>query len=136
MRSKLFIVVYLILALAGLVSAATYYLTFKSESYVVDNHITISPKNHEFNISAGGYHIKQIEISNNGNDRDIYFEYTVEGPSPDKVHVSFHRQNGTKISSSNKLHIKNGETVSVNVHYSVDDDAEKGKYTIYIEIRE
>jgi len=139
MRSKIAILIYMALVLAGLFSAATYFFTFKTELNVLRNDVSVTPKTHTFSATAGSHHVEQINITNTGKAKDIYFEVTVEGPSPDKIDVSFHRQNGTPITSSNRLHLENGTatpySVLVNVHFEIDEDAEEGKYTVYIDAK-
>jgi len=66
----------------------------------------------------------------------LYFDYIVEGNSPDKISVEFHRINESSITASNKLAIPAKGEVKVNVHIDIEEDVELGGYTVYIMAKE
>jgi hypothetical protein len=124
-----------ILLLVGISAAATYYFSFKATVTVIEANLTVSPQTHTVSVSKGMIHVKTFKVTNKGSAISIYFEDTIEGPSPDEIDVSYRDVYGNSITSSNKLYIPGGSIVDVNMHIDVDEDAATGKYIIIVEAR-
>ncbi|WP_230972326.1 DUF4832 domain-containing protein [Archaeoglobus neptunius] len=135
-RKHMPVILMLILALAG-VSATMVYFSSKITVDILPNDMKVSPSSFSLDIAAGGHYVKKITIKNYGKERRVYFEDTVEGTDPTKIDISYHREDGTSISSSNRLLIPAGNRdnpseITINVHIDVDEDAPSGSYSIFI----
>ena len=131
----------LVLLFSGAALAAIYHFSVEVEVTIQEANLTVTPESFTASISKGTTYIRDVNIRNSGGAASIYFEYTVEGPDPDSITVTFHDVHGNSISSSNKLSVpagsqENPAEVTVNVHVKVKDDAVPGEYTIYIQAKE
>jgi len=133
-------IVLLLLIIAG-VSGATVYFSFKGSVNVIEDYIDVSPSTFSINVAQGAHYVKKVTVKNYGNERQIYFEEVVEGPSNKAIRVSYHTEDGTSIYSSKKLQLPAGtqdnpSIVNVNVHIDVDKSATPGSYSIYVYARD
>ncbi|AEA46512.1 hypothetical protein [Archaeoglobus veneficus] len=130
----------LVFVVMGTAMAAVYYFSLESDVKVSETNLSVSPGSFSVTVAKGASYVRTVTIENTGESADIYFEKVVEGPDPDAISVSFHDIYGNSISSSNKLNVPAGSDespsqVKVNVHISVDEDAEEGEYTVYIQAK-
>ncbi len=129
------LLIFLTLVATG--AAAYVYFSVKASVTVFESSISISPKSFSVNVAKGGHYVRELTIVNTGGEAEVYFDEIVEGPQSDAIDVSYHRSDGSSITSTNKLLIPAGSEdnpakVKINVHVSVDEDAAEGEYTIYI----
>lgn len=140
MRAKLGIVLlYLILVAVGI--GATIYFNIKGSVEVIEGNITVSPQSFSVDLAKGVEYIKKITVKNYGPEICVHFEDVVEGPSPNKIDVSYKDENGNSIYSTKKLCLPEGSkdnpsNTTVNVHLDVDKNAEEGEYSVYIFVRD
>lgn len=132
------VLLYLILVGVGL--GATVYFNIKGNIEVVEGNVTISPASFSVDLAKGVEYVKQITVKNYGPQACVYFEEVVEGPSPKEIDVSYKDEQGNSIYSSKKLCIPDGSSdnpsnTTVNVHIHVKENAELGRYSVYIFLR-
>ena len=125
----------LLLAIVGS-SAAYVYFSVKMTVEVFGANVDVSPKSFSISVAKGGYYVREITVTNYGGEKEIYFEGVVEGPDSDAIDISFHRKDGSKISSRSKLTVpaanQTPAEIKVNVHIKVKDDAVNGSYVVYV----
>ncbi|ADC65241.1 conserved hypothetical protein [Ferroglobus placidus DSM 10642] len=129
------------LFLIGVVAGAVYHFTIKGDVEVSKADLELSQQSFTAELKTGTTYIKEIEITNYGSGKEVYFEFVVEGPDPEAVDVEVHDIYGNKINSGNKLLIPAGTqdsptNVTINVHVTADKNAEAGEYTVYIMAKE
>lgn len=139
MRAKLGIVLlYLILIAVGI--GATIYFNIRGSVEVIEGNITVSPQSFSVDLAKGVEYVKKITVKNYGPEICVYFEDVVEGPSPSKIDVRYKDAYGNSIYSTKRLCLPEGSkdnpsNTAVNVHVDVDKNAQIGKYSIYIFVR-
>ena len=134
---KKIIIALLVVVLIGVSTATVYHFLLKTNVNIKKANLEVSPKSLNIELVNGSKCVRTITIKNNGdNETRLYFDYIVEGNSPDKISVEFHRINGSSITASNKLVIPARGEVKVNVHINVEEDIELGGYTVYIMAKE
>ncbi len=131
----------LVLILVGVAAGTVYHFTLKGDLKVSEKELVVSSQSFSVDLRSGAKYVREVTIENYGSEREIYFDYVVEGPDPKAVDVFVNDVHGNRISSSNKLLIPAGSPdnpskVTVNVHIEVDKDAQSGKYTVYIMAKE
>ena len=131
----------LLLLLIGAAAGAIYHFTVRGNVKVNETEIVVSPQSFSAELRAGTIYVKKLTVKNYGSEREVYFEYVVEGPDPEDIDVEVHDVHGNTISKSNKLLIPSGtrdnpSEVDVNVHVEVDENAISGDYDIYIMLKE
>ncbi|MEM0203131.1 MAG: hypothetical protein QXO16_04015 [Archaeoglobaceae archaeon] len=136
MQMRKLSVVLIYFALIG-VGVGAYLFSIKGTIEVFEGNITVSPQSFSVDVAKGVEYVKQIKVNNSGNSVCIYFEDVVEGPTPDKVDVSYKDEQGNSIYSSNKLCLSEGSkdnpsVTKINVHIIVKEEASDGKYSVYI----
>ena len=132
--------VFFTLLIFGSAAAVVVYFSERVNVEVVGDSMEVSPMTFGVSVAKGGHYVKEITVSNSGDEKQIYFDEVVEGPDSKAVDVTFHRTDGTSISSTNRLTVPAGSSespskVKVNVHIDVDDDAPEGEYTVYLMAR-
>jgi hypothetical protein len=140
MRLRKIVIVLLYIGLVGAGIGASIYFNIKGDIKVIDSNITVSPQSFSIDLAKGVEYVKQIKVRNYGPEVCVYFEDVIEGPSANKIDVSYKDETGNSIYSSKKLCLPEGNSdkpsnSTVNVHVKVEDDAETGKYSIYIFLR-
>lgn len=140
LTKKHVLAVLLATALPIVAIAAVNYFSIDAEVIVTESNLSVSPKSFSIEIPRGQSYTKKIAIENTGKEVEIYFEKVVEGPSPDKISISFHDAYGNSITSSKKLRVPTGSEAFpsktfVNVHIDASKSAEKGIYKIYIQAK-
>ncbi|MEM0330732.1 MAG: hypothetical protein QXU31_04910 [Archaeoglobaceae archaeon] len=140
MRGRRFWIVLLYVTLIGVGIGATVYFNIKGSVEVLESNITVSPQSFSVDLAKGVEYVKKITVKNFGPEICVYFEDVVEGPSPDKIDVSYKDAYGNSIYSTKKLCLPEGSkdnpsNTAVNVHLDVDKNAETGKYSVYIFVR-
>ncbi|MEM2070840.1 MAG: hypothetical protein QXE86_05525 [Archaeoglobaceae archaeon] len=134
-RKWLSIAIYLCLVAVSV--AAYVHYSIAGTVRIFESDISASPSIFSVDLAKGTEYVKQITVKNNGSSqRTIYFEDVVEGPTPDKISVSFKNTLGESIYSSKKLTLDAKSEAKVNVHIDVKSDAEDGSYKIYIFVKE
>ena len=133
--------VLLSLFLIGVVAGAVYHFTIKGDVEVSKSDLELSQQSFTAELKTGTTYIKEVTITNYGGEKEIYFEFAVEGPNPEAVDVEVHDIYGKKISSKNRLSIpagteENPSKVTINIHVTAKENAEAGEYTVYVMAKE
>jgi len=131
----------LVFLLAGVAAGAVYHFTIKGNVEVSESEVEVEPQTFSVEVGKGAVYVREVTIKNYGGEREIYFEYVVEGPEPEAVEVFVNDIYGNRIHSKNRLSLpagspENPSEVRVNVHVEVGEEALAGEYTIYIMAKE
>lgn len=140
MRLRKFVIVLIYLVLVGVGVSATIYFHIKGRVEVFDSNIKVSPQSFSVDVAKGVEYVKSLTVKNYGQQTCVYFEDVVEGPTPEKVDLSYKNAQGSSIYSAKKLCLEGGSAenpyvTKVNVHINVKEEAETGKYTVYVFVR-
>ncbi|MEM1578669.1 MAG: hypothetical protein QXN34_00755 [Archaeoglobaceae archaeon] len=140
MQMRKLSVVLIYFTLIGVGIGAAILFNIRGTVEVFESDVTISPQSFSIDVAKGVEYVKQITIKNSGTEKCVYFEEVIEGPSPEKIDVSYKDVQGNSVYSSKKLCLPQGtkdvpSETKVNVHIDVRSDAETGKHLIYIFVR-
>lgn len=140
MHMRKYGIVLLYIGLIAIGVGASIYFNVNGSIEVFNGNITVSPQSFSVDLAKGVEYVKKITVKNYGPEVCVYFEDVVEGPSAKKIDLSYKNEQGNSIYSSKKLCLPEGSSdqpsnTTVNVHISVKDDTEDGKYAIYIFVR-